>query len=111
MVAYYNQSVIPGLPRDLFKKATMHKQPPKPSSRACPGTYSNRSRCTNNPPNRHPGLDPGPTQTGRDLKTPPLDVSKIPNIAGAISGRRMVAYYNQSVIPGLPRDLLKQAAI
>ena len=61
-------SVIPGLPRDLFKKAVMSTQPP-------------------------------------------LDVSKIPDIAGAISGRRMVAYYNQTVIPGLPRDLFKKAVI
>ncbi len=35
---------------------------------------------------RHPGLVPGPTQKGRDLKSTLLDVSKIPDIAGGDSG-------------------------
>ena len=62
MVAYYTQSVIPGLPRDLFKKAVMSTQPP-------------------------------------------LDVSKIPDIAGGDSGTTDGLIRPYSVIPGLPRDL------
>ena len=64
-------SVIPGLPRDLFKKAVMSTQPP-------------------------------------------LDVSKIPDIAGGDSGTTDGLIRPYSVIPGLsrdhslPRDLLKR---
>ena len=74
-------------------------------------------------PNRHPGLAPGPRlvpgpiQKGRDLNTTPVGCFLDPeyrwgdfgttdeNIAGAIPGRPLI------VIPGLSRDLYKQAAM
>ncbi len=57
------------------------------SSRACSGTLG----CMDTSFPRHPGLVPGPKRKGRVLKTTTFStsISKIPDIAGAIPGRRM----------------------
>ena len=117
------RSVIPGSPRDLFKKAAISKQPHRhpglapgsirkgrdfkttsPSSRACPGTYSKRPRFQNNhclmcQRSRISLRDSG-TTTSPSSRACPGTYTKRPRFQN-----------NLTVIPGLSRDLIEKAVI